>query len=91
MFARAQSSEDVVERGLWMIAALNGHVSYSQAMQMLFRAIRVARDSKPGRPLVLPEVEFRQWMETTDRELKVLKEIRKCRENPFRTWKRRLS
>jgi len=91
MLKRAQSSEDVVERNLWMIAGLNGQVSYSQAMQMLLTAIRVAKDSRPGKPMVFPEVEFRQWMDTIDRELKVLKEIRECRQSPFRRWKRRLS
>jgi hypothetical protein len=91
MLKRAQSSEDVVERNLWMIAALNGQVSYSQAMQMLLMAVRMAKDSKPGQPMVFPEVEFRQWMDTTDRQMKVLKEIRACRQNPFLGWKRRLS
>lgn len=91
MLTRAQSSEDVVERNLWMIAALNGHVSYSQAMQMLLTAIQVGKDNKLGKPMVLPEGEFRQWIQTTDRELKVLKEIRECRQSPFLGWKRRRS
>jgi hypothetical protein len=91
MLKMAQSSEDIVERNLWMIAALNGEVSYSQAMQMLLMANRAAKDKKPGKAIVFPKEEFRQWMETTDRELKVLKEIQACRQNPFRGWKKHRS
>jgi hypothetical protein len=91
MLKMAQSSEDIVERNLWMIAAFNGEVSYSQAMRILLMANRAAKDKKPGKAITFPKEEFRQWMETTDRELKVLKEIQACRQNPFRGWKKHRS
>jgi hypothetical protein len=58
---------------------------------MLLLAKRAARETRPGKPIVFPKEEFRQWMETTDRELKVLKEIQRCQQNPFRVWKKRRS
>jgi hypothetical protein len=54
-------------------------------------ANRAAKDKKPGKAITFPKEEFRQWMETTDRELKVLKEIQACRQSPFRGWKKHRS
>jgi hypothetical protein len=55
---------------------------------MLLTANRAAREKTPGKPIMFPKEEFRQWMETADRELKVLKEIQACKQNPLRFWKK---
>ena len=81
MFKAAETSSNPIEKNLWLLAATNGQLLYTQAMQLLFKTIGDARDKGPGRLILLSDIGFRQQMAGIDRQLKIFKDIRQCRKN----------
>jgi hypothetical protein len=88
MFKAAEDAENPIEKNLWMMAATNGHVGYPQALQMVFQAIRDTREHGPAQVSVLPREAFQQQIQRNAQQLKIFKEIRECRKNSYRAWKK---
>ena len=84
MFKAAEATASPLERNLWMMAATNGQVMYPQAIQMLLKA----REKGPGQAILMPKDAFEEQMQRYDRQLKIFKEIRECRKDPYRAWKK---
>ena len=83
----AAKSIDPIERNYWGLAVMNGQLLFPQFSRLIANSTTEGKRGILGRPIALPDEEFRQVMQLVDRQQKILKNLADYQKNPFRRWK----
>ena len=75
------------QRDFWGLAMMNGQILYPQLARLILKSNTENKNTSPGRLTAFSDMEFRQVMQLTERQRKLLNDIADYQKNPTRRWK----
>lgn len=83
----AEDAVDPIERDFLGLATMNGQILYPQFARLILKSNTENKNTSPGRLTAFSDKEFRQVMQLTERQRKLLNDIADYQKNPTRRWK----
>lgn len=86
MYQAMEASDDPIGNNYLLMGAMNGQLLYQQQARLLQKHVAWEKQADPGKLAAYSEQEFKQVMDASDRQLKILKGLIDHKSNPPFNW-----